>query len=246
MTTLVVVATRAEAAHVPAGLDVVVTGLGKTAAAVATTRAILERDRDGLVVVNIGSAGALRDGVEGLHEVGTVLNHDISAESIRALGYDPQEELHVGDSGVVLASGDVFVTDPAVRDDLALFDFVADRDDGLLVLTGPFVEADELAQLVDLRTNLDPLGVDVADRTLVAGADNHAGVERDVGLEAGAAPHEDGDHVARGGAREVERHRERFGRLEGAARGDHPVERFVGPADDRPAQAGSKEVLHGS
>lgn len=128
MTTLVVVATRAEAAHVPAGLDVVVTGLGKTAAAVATTRAILERDRDGLVVVNIGSAGALRDDVEGLHEVGTVLNHDISADAIRALGYDPEEELRVGESDIVLASGDVFVTDPAVRDELARHAHLVDME----------------------------------------------------------------------------------------------------------------------
>ena len=119
MTVLVVTATEAEAAHVPAGLDVVVTGLGKTAAAVATTRALLERDRAGLTVVNIGTAGALRPGVEGLHEVGTVLNHDISAAAIRALGYDPEDELEIGPSAVVLASGDVFVSDPAVRDALA-------------------------------------------------------------------------------------------------------------------------------
>ena len=116
---LVISATRAEAAHVPEGMPVVVTGLGKTAAAVATTQALLEADRDGLTVVNIGTAGALRDGVVGLHEVGRVLNHDISADAIRALGYDPQDELVVGTSGVVLASGDVFVTDPVVRDVLA-------------------------------------------------------------------------------------------------------------------------------
>ena len=116
---LVVAATRAEAAHVPASVPVVVTGLGKTAAAVATTQALLERDRAGIVVVNLGTAGALRDGVVGLHEVGTVLNHDMNADAVRALGYDPQDELRVGESDVVLASGDLFVTDPVVRDRLA-------------------------------------------------------------------------------------------------------------------------------
>jgi adenosylhomocysteine nucleosidase len=116
---LVVAATRAEAAHVPEPLPVVITGLGKTAAAVATTQALLDRDRGGLTVVNIGTAGALRDGLAGLHEIGTVVNHDISAESIRALGYDPEEVLEVGPSEVVLASGDVFVTDPVVRERLA-------------------------------------------------------------------------------------------------------------------------------
>ncbi len=119
MKLLVVAATRAEAAHVPQGLDVVVTGLGKTAAAVATTRALAGRDLDGLTVVNLGTAGALRDGLEGLHEVGVVVNHDMNADAIRALGYDPQDRLEVGPSELVLASGDVFVTDPSVRDLLA-------------------------------------------------------------------------------------------------------------------------------
>lgn len=116
---LVVAATRAEAAYVPDGVEVVVTGLGKTAAAVGTTRALSGRDLDGLTVVNLGTAGALRDGLEGLHEVGTVLNHDMNADAVRALGYDPRERLTVGTSEVVLASGDVFVTDPQLRDVLA-------------------------------------------------------------------------------------------------------------------------------
>ena len=119
---LVVAATRAEAAHVPAGVEVVVTGLGKTAAAVATSRALAHRDPGelaDLTVVNLGTAGALRGGLTGLHEVGVVLNHDMNADAVRALGYDPRERLSVGTSEVVLASGDVFVTDPAVRDRLA-------------------------------------------------------------------------------------------------------------------------------
>jgi adenosylhomocysteine nucleosidase len=117
---LVVAATEAEAAHVPSGLDVVVTGLGKTAAAVATARALSAYDDlAGLTVVNIGTAGALRPGLVGLHEVGVVLNHDVNADVVRSLGYDPQERLEVGPSDVVLATGDVFVTDPLLRDRLA-------------------------------------------------------------------------------------------------------------------------------
>jgi adenosylhomocysteine nucleosidase len=116
---LVVAATRAEAAYVPEGVPVVVTGLGKTAAAVVTTEALLAAERDGLTVVNIGSAGALRDGLSGLYEVGRVLNHDINGDAIRALGYDPVDVLDVGPSEIVLASGDLFVTDPAVRARLA-------------------------------------------------------------------------------------------------------------------------------
>lgn len=117
---LVVSATAAEAAHVPAGLPLVVTGLGKVAAAAATARALAAYDdTSGLVVVNIGTAGALRPGLTGLVEPGVVLNHDLSADVVRALGYDPQERLEVGESDVVLATGDVFVSDPAVRDALA-------------------------------------------------------------------------------------------------------------------------------
>jgi adenosylhomocysteine nucleosidase len=118
--TLIVAATRAEAAHVPRHLPVVVTGLGKTAAAVATTRALAVGDPTRALVVNIGTAGALRDGLEGIHVPGTAVNHDMNADAIRALGYDPQECLTVeGGDTTVLASGDVFVTDPAVRDLLA-------------------------------------------------------------------------------------------------------------------------------
>lgn len=121
MRPLLVAATRAEAAYVPDGFDVVVTGIGKTAAATATTRALAAlADPTEVVVVNIGTAGALRDGLTGLHEPATVLNHDINAAAIRALGYDPEErlDLGVGDE-TVLASGDVFVTDPEVRARLA-------------------------------------------------------------------------------------------------------------------------------
>lgn len=118
---LLVAATTAEAAYAPAALPLVVTGLGKTAAAVATTRALAAYgDLSGLTVVNFGTAGALRDGVHGLHEPGQVLNHDINAAAIRALGFDPEELLTLpGGSDTVLATGDVFVTDPLVRARLA-------------------------------------------------------------------------------------------------------------------------------
>lgn len=117
---LVVAATHAEAAHVPDRLALLVTGLGKTAAAVATARALAGLDVRHTCVVNIGTAGALRDGLTGLHLPGTVLNHDMNAEAVRALGYDPQERLTVdGGDDTVLASGDVFVTDPTVRAGLA-------------------------------------------------------------------------------------------------------------------------------
>lgn len=121
MSYLVVAATKAEAAYVPAGVPVVITGMGKAAAAVETTRALLAYgDTTELTVLNDGTAGALQDGHTGLFRPDVVINHDLSADAIRALGYDPEERLELtsGD-GTVLASGDVFVTDPAVRAALA-------------------------------------------------------------------------------------------------------------------------------
>lgn len=117
---LVVAATRAEAAYVPASLPVLITGIGKTAAATAVARALASYgDLGGLEIVNVGTAGALHDHHEGLHEPGVVINHDLNADAIRALGYDPQERLRCGPGDTVLATGDVFVTDPVVRRRLA-------------------------------------------------------------------------------------------------------------------------------
>jgi len=127
---MVVAAVRAEAAYVPEGIPVVITGVGKTNAAIETTRALLAYgDTADLVVLNIGTAGALRDGLVGLSLPSTVINHDLNAAAIRAIGLDPQErlELATGD-GSILASGDVFVHDPALRDELAKSADVVDME----------------------------------------------------------------------------------------------------------------------
>ncbi|WP_370289494.1 nucleosidase [Nocardioides sp.] len=123
---LIVSAARAEVAHLPAGLDVVVTGMGKTACATVLARHLAGRsDLADLELVNLGTAGSLRSAprgagtVPGLYEIGAVINHDINAEAVRALGYDPREHIVLGESPTVLASGDVFVNDPVVRDRLA-------------------------------------------------------------------------------------------------------------------------------
>lgn len=117
-------ATHAEARYAADLVDgtpsmrLLITGIGKTAAA-AGTAAALAGDPAITEVVNIGSAGALRDGLTGVHEARRVLNHDISADAIRALGHDPQEWLTLGSGEVTLATGDVFVSDPLVRGRLA-------------------------------------------------------------------------------------------------------------------------------
>ncbi|NPC97559.1 nucleosidase [Nocardioides sp. zg-DK7169] len=117
---LVVAATPEEAGHLPAGTPLVVTGMGKTLAGVATARALYERAGQVDLVVNLGTAGALRPGLVGLHRPRRVLNHDLAAGAIRSLGHDPFDELELahGDE-TVLATGDAFVSDPVVRDRLA-------------------------------------------------------------------------------------------------------------------------------
>jgi adenosylhomocysteine nucleosidase len=117
---LVVSAIAGEARYVPAGVPVVLTGVGKTSAAVAVAKALAGRDVSDLVVLNIGTTGALRDGLSGLYLPSEVINHDINAEAVRAIGLDPQESLTIeGGDGTVLASGDVFVSDPGTRERLA-------------------------------------------------------------------------------------------------------------------------------
>ncbi|HNA98446.1 MAG TPA: nucleosidase [Marmoricola sp.] len=136
---LVVAAATAETTHVPTHLPVLVTGIGKTAAAIAVTTQLAQwrtqgRGLDELLLVNIGSAGALHDHYEGLHEVGVVRNHDMNAEIIRGMGYDPEEEIEVGE-GVHLASGDTFVADPQTRTRLAQWADLVDMEGYALALT---------------------------------------------------------------------------------------------------------------
>ncbi len=137
---IVIAATEEEIVHVPLAWPRVVTGLGKTAAAVAATHALAllaaePGGLDDLVVLNVGTAGALRDGLEGLHLPGVVFNHDINADAIRALGYDPREQLVVGGDDTVLASGDLFVTDPVVRARLAERAHLVDMEGYAVALT---------------------------------------------------------------------------------------------------------------
>ncbi|WP_137873968.1 nucleosidase [Rhodococcus sp. Q] len=118
---LVVSATAVEAAHVPARFGVLHTGIGKVDAAIAVTEALAGYPVGARpVVVNVGTAGALHDHHSGLYVPSRVVNHDLSAEVLRSLGYPAVEEIALPDGdGSVLATGDVFVTDPAQRDELA-------------------------------------------------------------------------------------------------------------------------------
>jgi adenosylhomocysteine nucleosidase len=118
---LLAVAVHLEAEHLHTELPVLITGVGKVAAATSLLALLaqLPRDRWPARVVNLGTAGALADDLSGTHVVGTVVQHDLDGPAIAALcGIDPAPPLELGE-GPVLATGDAFVADADQRRRLA-------------------------------------------------------------------------------------------------------------------------------
>ncbi|GAA2791237.1 MULTISPECIES: nucleosidase [Kitasatospora] len=117
---LLVVAVREEAAHLDERLPVLLTGIGKinATAALATVLARGERPSE---IVNLGTAGALKSGWAGTHEIARVLQHDIDTPALEALtGRSYGAPLTLGSApGPVLATGDLFVSDEEARARLA-------------------------------------------------------------------------------------------------------------------------------
>jgi adenosylhomocysteine nucleosidase len=118
-TPLIVVALKEEAAHLDSRYPVLVTGVGKVAAAVAVTR-FLAREEPPSEIINIGTAGALRAGLSGTQEIKMVIQHDFDSPAIEALtGQAFGAPITLRADGPVLATGDVFVSDPILRENLA-------------------------------------------------------------------------------------------------------------------------------
>lgn len=118
---LIVSATRAEARYVPSGARLLITGIGKMRATAALTRMLADPSAPPIrLIVNIGTAGALHDHHAGLFLPSVVVEHDISAAELRAMGYPLIDRWEIaGGDGSVLASGDTFVADPVRRSSLA-------------------------------------------------------------------------------------------------------------------------------
>lgn len=118
---LVVVAVHLGAEYLHTDLPVLVTGVGKVAATRSLMAAVapLHQQARPSAIVNVGTAGALRPGLDGTHLVGRVIQHDIDGAAIaKLIGVDPAPPLHLGD-GLVLATGDQFISHDARRDELA-------------------------------------------------------------------------------------------------------------------------------
>jgi adenosylhomocysteine nucleosidase len=118
---LLVVALEEEAEHLDTDLPILIVGVGKLAASQGVLMALapLPVEARPACLVNVGTAGALRDGLQGTHVVGRVVQHDLDGESIeRLVGINPGPAIEIGE-GVVLATGDQFIADGASRQRLA-------------------------------------------------------------------------------------------------------------------------------
>lgn len=116
---LFVLVVRQEAQFLRPELSVLLTGMGKVNAATALAD-VLARGPAPSVIVNLGTAGALRSGWSGTNEVGGVRQHDLDSALLRTLtGETYGPPLTLAGTGPILATGDTFVTDAAARDRLA-------------------------------------------------------------------------------------------------------------------------------
>ncbi|MHB0928449.1 MAG: nucleosidase [Candidatus Nanopelagicales bacterium] len=123
---LLVVALELEAVGLRGlGLPILVTGAGKVNAAVAVATIVAaNRPR---ALINLGTAGGLKDHIDGTHMVSTVLEHDVDDAAIHALAdVHTSLPINLAREGMILATGDRFIADPAHR---ALLAVVADMVD---------------------------------------------------------------------------------------------------------------------
>lgn len=116
---LLVVALEEESTHLHVTeLPVLVTGVGKVNAGVAVATILGEFSP--ARVINLGTAGALRDGVSGTQVISRVTQHDLDDVSLFALtGLHFGAPIELGVSGPTLTTGDAFISDSATRDQLA-------------------------------------------------------------------------------------------------------------------------------
>ena len=135
---LFVAAVAGEAAHLPEGSDVLITGIGTLPAAISLTLTLAERRAAGNLpsrIINIGTAGALRDDhTVGVYEIDRVHKHDFQSAEIpgvtgEALPLTFEPETSGCFPTAQLATGDTFVEDSATRDRLA-------QDAGLVDMEG--------------------------------------------------------------------------------------------------------------
>lgn len=109
------------------GLPLLVTGAGKVNAAVAVATAInVSRPRE---LINLGTAGGLKEHVSGTHLVSTVLEHDVDDAAIHAIAdVHCSLPINLSREGLILATGDRFIASAADRQLLAVVADMADME----------------------------------------------------------------------------------------------------------------------
>ncbi len=109
------------------GLPMLVTGAGKVNAAVAVATAInATRPRE---LINLGTAGGLKEHVQGTHLVRSVIEHDIDDASIFAIAdVHCSLPINLAREGMILATGDRFISDSADRELLAVVADIVDME----------------------------------------------------------------------------------------------------------------------
>lgn len=138
--------------------------------ATAALALTLSRSERPCEIVNLGTAGALKENLLGLHEVSRVLQHDLDTALLHQISgrvYGAPLTVAAG-PGPTLATGDTFVTDPAVRERLA-------READLVDMEGYAVAA--VAQRLGIPVRLVKFVSDQADegaRTAWPEAVDHA------------------------------------------------------------------------
>ena len=125
---LIVVALEEEATHLHVSeLPALVTGVGKVNAAIAVATILGEHSPSH--VINVGTAGALREGISGTHVIGRVIQHDLDDSALFSLaGLHFGEPIDLGPTGLTLATGDAFVSDSTTRDRLAVLADLVDME----------------------------------------------------------------------------------------------------------------------
>lgn len=123
---LIVVAVASEAADLDEDAPVLLTGIGRLRTAMALTDCLHRyREAGGMpsAIINIGTAGALRPGLSGLHRIDRVVLHDFSHSGVAALTgrdeYPPIDLGPISSDPLTLATGDAFVEDNNTRARLA-------------------------------------------------------------------------------------------------------------------------------
>jgi len=95
----------------PAGVEIVYSGLGKINAALTSIKAIDQFDPR--AIINFGTAGKINPQVEGLLHIGKVIQRDMMAEPLAPRGKTPfceRPSEYLSSGHYVCGSGDSFVT----------------------------------------------------------------------------------------------------------------------------------------